>query len=225
MVSANNEMEEKIIDLASKLVESPSIMGSYKYFHSAVLIPILKLQGQYYFLFQKRATGIRQGGEICFPGGKVDPSLDSNFQETAIRETEEEIGIGRDKIRVVGQLDTLVAAMGAIVYPFVAILDINSLDEIKINPDEVEEAFVILVEYFKDNPPEEHKVRLEIQPSFYSEKDGKVQTLFPAKKFDLPERYHKSWGGKIYPVYVYQPPEGVIWGITAELIRELMLRI
>ncbi|MDZ7820407.1 MAG: hypothetical protein U5N26_00575 [Candidatus Marinimicrobia bacterium] len=38
----------------------------------------------------------------------------------------------------------------------------------------------------------------------------------------LPERYEQPWKGRRHPVFVYPSPSGVIWGITAELIREYL---
>ena len=63
-------------------------MGS----RSAVFVPFVKIDGREYVLFEKRAKGIRQQGEICFPGGMSDKNLDKTTEETAVRETAE---IGR----------------------------------------------------------------------------------------------------------------------------------
>ena len=54
------------------LPRCPGIMGREKYFNSAVLIPFVMIAGEYHLLFQRRAPQIRQGTEICFPGGAYD---------------------------------------------------------------------------------------------------------------------------------------------------------
>ena len=60
----------------------------------------------------------KQGGDVCFPGGRYECGDDS-FAKTAVRETCEELGITEDKIELCGELDYLVTHMGPIIHPFV----------------------------------------------------------------------------------------------------------
>lgn len=207
----------------SNLPEYPGIQGREKYFNSAVLVPFVFVGKEYHLLFQKRASSISQGSEICFPGGKYEPDIDQSFESTAIRETYEELGIESKDINVVGQLDTIVAPMGATVESFIGLLDEKILGGIKIDNREVEEFFTMPISHFKKVGVEEHFVRLEIQPSYIDE-SGKEITLLPSKDLGLPDRYQKAWGGKKYRVLVYKTDRGVIWGITAEIINELINR-
>ena len=55
--------------LVSNLPKHPNVLGISRFFNSAVLIPLVKIDGEYNLIFQKRAANIRQGGDICFPGG------------------------------------------------------------------------------------------------------------------------------------------------------------
>jgi len=205
----------------NNLPEYPGIQGREKYFNSAVLVPFVFINNEYHLLFQKRASSISQGSEICFPGGKYDPSIDKSFESTAIRETSEELGIKSKDIKVVGQLDTIVAPMGATVESFIGLLDEEVLGEIKIDNREVEEFFTMPISHFKKVGVEKYFVRLEIQPSFIDE-SGKEVTLLPSKDLGLPDKYQKPWGGKKYRVLVYKTNRGLIWGITAEIIYELI---
>jgi 8-oxo-dGTP pyrophosphatase MutT (NUDIX family) len=214
----NKEQFEK---LTNNLPNCPGIQGREKYFNSAVMVPFVFLNEEYHLLFQKRAPSISQGSEICFPGGKYDPVLDHDFRSTAIREITEELGIGESDVKVVGQLDTIVAPMGAIVESYIGLLDKTLLGEIKIDNKEVEEIFVIPLTYFNSVEVEEYYVRLEIQPSFMNEAGNEI-LLLPSKALGLPDKYQKPWGGKKYRVLVYKTNHGVIWGITAEIIYELM---
>lgn len=197
---------------------SEKIIGKEKYFNSAVLALVVKLKGESFLLFQKRAKNIRQGGEVSFPGGKVDKS-DKNSLETSLRECFEEIGIESNKIKVMGKLGTLVIPTGVLVESYLGVTKLNSLDELKLNYDEVEECFLVPVKYFLDTKPRIEKLKVETHP--YYEEDGNIYE-FPAKELNLPERYQKSWGGSPRKVYIYVYENRVIWGITAEIIMELV---
>ncbi len=218
-------MDDKDLEkLIENLPVSPNILAKERYYNSAVLVPFVEIDNELHLLFQKRSPNIRQGSEICFPGGMFDKDNDNNYSETAVRETVEELGINPDKIKVKGQLDTLVASIGATVDSFIAVLNIKGLDELSVNIDEVEKVFTIPVNNFIDNQPEEYKVRLEVQPS-YTNKKGESVTLLPGKELGLPEAYHKPWGGLHHRVLVYKTENGVIWGITAEIINELVSKL
>lgn len=75
-------------------------------------------------LMTERPEGMRRhSGEISFPGGSVEPS-DLDLLGTAIRETQEEIGLSIGRGEVTGQLDTVVTLnSGFGIIPFVAVRD------------------------------------------------------------------------------------------------------
>lgn len=212
--------ENDLFNLKSRLPRHPGILGRDKYFNSAVLIPLILINEQYHFLFQKRAAGIRQGGEVCFPGGGFDPRFDKDFQQSAIRETCEELGIVKEKVFIEGRLDTVISNMGVLIEPFVGRLAIKGLEELNINKIEVEDVFTLPVEYFRKNLPDEYQIRLMAEPFFF--KDGNKIELLPSEKLGLPRKYHQAWGGNQNRVFVYETPQGTIWGLTAELINEMI---
>ena len=211
-------------NLKAKLPKFPGIQAKEKYFNSAVLIPLVIRHNECHLLFQKRANHIRQGGEICFPGGQHDPRYDKNYQDTAIRETIEELGIVRNKISIIGQLDTYLAPQGVTVDPFIGILDIRDVHELSIDPNEVERVFLMPVSYFERTTPEVYHVRVEVQPS-YIDKDGKEHILLPAEELGLPARYWKPWGGRKYRVLFYPTQAETIWGMTAAMIYDLIQKL
>lgn len=202
----------------------PGILGRAEYFNSAVLVLLVLIDKEYHFIFQKRCPTIRQGGEISFPGGEFNPLEDTGLQKTAIRETVEEMGICEDKITIIGNLDTFLAPLGAVIQAFVGIAKISSLDEIQINKDEVEYAFTVPVAYFEENEPERYQALIKIHPS-YTDAQGHEHTLFPAKELGIPERYSKPWGNHKYNLYVYKVNNEVIWGITARFIHDLVNKL
>jgi 8-oxo-dGTP pyrophosphatase MutT (NUDIX family) len=201
------------------LASSPEVLGKDKYFNSAVLIPIVELDGKMYILFEKRSNNIRQGGEVSFPGGEFDNKKDQSLRQTALRETSEELGIPDDKIKIIGKIGTLVAPMGVTVDPFVGFLSINNIDDLRIDRKEVEKVFLVPFDHFLINEPEEYKVKLEVHPS-YTDDNGEKIELLPVQKLGLPARYSKPWKNGFHRILVYNSLEEVIWGITAEIVYE-----
>lgn len=209
--------------LLKNLPKTPNIMGRDKLFNSAVLIPFVKIKGEYFILFQKRAKHIRQGGDICFPGGGFEQEVDKNFKQTALRETKEELGIKKKDIKIIGQLDTMVAAFGAVVESFVALVRKSALKKMKLDSNEVEKTLLIPLEYFKKHKALEYNLRSEVKP-FHIDEEGKKEIYFPVDELGLPKTYQKPWGHKKHKVYVYKYEDEVIWGMTAVILNDLLKR-
>lgn len=209
-----------IENITLALSNSPEILGKDKYFNSAVLVPLVEIDNKFHFLFEKRANHIRQGGEVSFPGGEFDQKKDQGLRHTAIRETIEELGLPSEKIKIIGKVGTLVAPMGVTVDAFVGLLSIRSVDELAIDKNEVEKVFLVPMDHFLKQKPEEYTVKLEVHPS-YTDENGKKIELLPVQKLGLPARYSKPWKNGFHRILVYNSTEEVIWGITAEIVFEL----
>lgn len=89
---------------------------------------------------------LEHAGEISFPGGTYE-STDKNLLETALRETEEEIGISRKEITIIGSLKNTVSISMKTVTPYIGIINAEN-DELNfhISKDEVEEVILVPVE-------------------------------------------------------------------------------
>ena len=207
--------------LRSRLPRHPNILGKSRYLNAAVLIPLIESGGEFSFLFQKRAAHIRQGGEVSFPGGEFEPGTDQTCRETALREAEEELGISRDRIRIQGRLDTFISARGVTVDSFLATLDLASLEELSADINEVERLFTLPVSFFERHPACEYELELEIKPWYKTRDNAEIKHL-PVDALGLPARYKKPWPGLAHRVLVYQTPEEVVWGLTAELVHEVI---
>lgn len=210
-----------IENLKKVLVDQTGILNTNEYMKSAVLIPLVKFDGEFHLIFEKRAEDIRQGGEICFPGGQFDAELDNNYQDTAVRETEEELGISKDKIEVIGQLKTLVGRMGIIIESFIGEIDIPNLNATQIDTTEVEKIFTTPLSYFLENAPEQYTFHTKCQP-FYRDESGEIINSFPADKLNLPKRYNKPYPIQNHEIYIYKTNNEIIWGLTAKLIKEFV---
>ncbi|MEJ2616284.1 MAG: CoA pyrophosphatase [Ignavibacteriaceae bacterium] len=210
--------------LKESLSPVPVILQKDEFLNTAVLIPLISINDEFHFLFEKRSANIRQGGEICFPGGEHDEGDDSNFEETAIRETIEELGIQKNKIELIGELGILFGGSGAIIHAFIGELKIKDLNNYNIDETEVEKIFTIPVSFFQNNPPEVYHVRLESHPYYFNEHGEKI-ILLPVDKLKLPERYANPWGIRKRKVLVYKTGEDIVWGMTANLVHEFVNKL
>ena len=115
---------------------------------SAVLIPIVERQGKLSVLLTKRASHLNNhAGQISFPGGRFDDT-DSSLTETALRESEEEIGLCQSQVQLVGHLHDFRTISGFMVTPVVGLLPESY--QIDINHQEVEEVFEMPLEHLFD---------------------------------------------------------------------------
>lgn len=87
---------------------------------SAVLVPLFEREGGLHAVFTKRRDDLkRHPGEISFPGGRRDDT-DADLLETALREAEEEIGLARADVELLGALPpTPTFVTNFSIYPFV----------------------------------------------------------------------------------------------------------
>ena len=207
--------------LVSNLPKHPNVLGRNRFFNSAVLIPIIKINGEYHLLFQKRAATIRQGGDICFPGGGFEVGVDKSFKDTALRETFEELGIAKKDIKILGQLDTYMAPIGAVIESFVARVKKKAYKNMKIDFSEVEKTLLIPISFFKENEPQEYTLAHEIHP-YKIHENGEKEIYFPVEELGLPDTYKQPWGNKRHKIWVYKYEGEVIWGITSVIIRDLL---
>ena len=194
---------EKITDIL-KTTKHPKQINN----KAAVLIPIVKVDNQLHLLFQIRSHKLKwQPGDICFPGGKVEIE-DINPEQTAKRETCEELGLSINEITILGQLPKFIATLGMIIYPFVGKID--SIDDLKLNFDEVESIFTVPLEWFKNNQP----VHATMQVGHKPDND------FP---YNLLPNRSKDWQKRSeHLVYFYHYNNYIIWGLTAQIIKQFI---
>ncbi len=113
---------------------------------AAVLIPLVKRRHGLNIILTERALHLRHHpGQISFPGGKYEPS-DSSLQHTALRETQEEIGILQKQISLFGSLAKLPTVSGFIVTPYLGF--VQSQHSLHIDKQEVRTVFEVPLEFF-----------------------------------------------------------------------------
>ncbi|MEQ8206706.1 MAG: CoA pyrophosphatase, partial [Woeseia sp.] len=121
---------------------------------SAVLIPIVERREGLTVLLTERAAHLKHHpGQISFPGGRMELS-DRDLRETALRETQEEIGVGPEQVAVAGYLTPLPTVSGYAVTPIVGLVDANVV--LRIDQREVAAAFEVPLEFLLDSTNQEH---------------------------------------------------------------------
>jgi 8-oxo-dGTP pyrophosphatase MutT (NUDIX family) len=106
---------------------------------AAVLLPLFEKDGEAHVWLVRRPASMRShAGQVAFPGGKSD-AADGSLLVTALREAEEELGIDRRRVDVVGALDDTLTGTGFTITPWVGWLEQGA--EVRPNPSEVARAF------------------------------------------------------------------------------------
>lgn len=118
--------------------------------------------GEAALLYTKRTEGVEtHKGQMAFPGGYCEPSDHETPFLTALRETEEEVGILHDEVQVIGELPSLPTVSGFLIQPVVGMLK-GPIEQVrfKLSRDEIAEAFWVPWPLLTDPTT----YRLEIQP-------------------------------------------------------------
>lgn len=194
-------------DLKKKLEghEAEQVFTGEKRPDAAVMIPLLPEEDGLRVLFEVRGDNIPQGGEICFPGGRIEEG--EAPADTARRETSEELLIPEADVEMIAPAHCLLGHWGGRVYSFAGIL--HGYDG-TYSAGEVSRVFTLPLQYFIDHPPRIHRAKMVFEPGE-----------------DFP--FHLIPGGRDYPfaalprrMVFYETEEGVIWGLTASLLMRFI---
>jgi len=121
---------------------------------AAVLVPVVDRPEPTVILTQRPKTMRKHPGQISFPGGRMDPQDDGPV-DTALREAEEEIGLPRAQVRVIGTADRYRTITGFEVTPVLAVVPPGL--PLAPQPGEVDEMFEAPLHYLLD--PRHQQVR------------------------------------------------------------------
>ncbi|WP_417082069.1 NUDIX hydrolase [Mobilibacterium timonense] len=172
----------------------------------AVLVPLVESEQGTGLLLEVRTEYVKQPGEICFPGGKIE------YGETAVdaaaRETCEELGIAPGNIQVIREMETEVMADGKAIRPVLAEVGSHAIENIVLSGCEVADTFILPLKWVSENPP-----------SYYD--------LAVTDDRDLPEKlrgYLRHYGRhrRVGHTYYIEYEGHGIWGFTARVICKLV---
>lgn len=132
-------MEEKIKEILA--ARDKNDLQEENLTRAAVLIPLFLKDGEYHILFTQRTEEVEHHkGQISFPGGRCDPG-DHGLLETALREAQEEMGILREDVRILGELDDTCTFSDFCVSPFVGLIPYPY--PFRVNPREIAEVIEV----------------------------------------------------------------------------------
>ena len=146
---------------------------------ASVLVPIIDRSKGLTVLFTQRSQNLKNHpGQVSFPGGRAE-TQDKDVVETALRESEEEIGLHPGKVRVLGQLDLCLTGTGFKVTPIVGLVE-EPLT-LNLSTNEVAETFEVPLHLLLDE--KRYRTDTMALPT------GKSREFYI---FDWPQRY--IWG-------------------------------
>ena len=201
---------DQIRSIFSERVKKPDRLNcTMGFVEAAVFIPLVETLEGLSLVFEVRSSELAwQPGEISFPGGKVEKTdLDTGY--AALRETSEELGLPFDELSYFGNMDPFISPLGLVIYPVVG--KIESMEKIIPQASEVAEVFAVPLEWFLSTEPQKAMMEMGTRPM--------EEVPFPL----LPEKYNREWRRRsIYPVYFYPYQGHVIWGLTAQVVRQFL---
>ena len=123
---------------------------------AAVLIPLLLHEGGLSLLLTQRTQHLHDhAGQISFPGGRMDPE-DLTPEKTALRESQEEIGLNPANVEIIGHLPEYLTVSGYSVTPVVGLVQAQA--EYVHDEFEVADIFEVPLSFLMD--PANHQVRI-----------------------------------------------------------------
>jgi 8-oxo-dGTP pyrophosphatase MutT (NUDIX family) len=163
---------------------------------AAVLVPLVQRDAGLQVLLTRRTEHLRDhAGQISFPGGRVEAG-DLDLADTALREAEEEVGLPRSHVEVIGSLPHYTTVTHFVVTPVVAL--VRPGFQLTLDPFEVAEAFEVPLQFLMT--PAHHRCH---EVEFQGDK-----RRFLSMPWQAP-----GAGGTAQQYF--------IWGATAAMLRNL----
>jgi 8-oxo-dGTP pyrophosphatase MutT (NUDIX family) len=144
---------------------NPDLLPGGPLVRAAVLVPLVDRPQGLTILLTRRTDHLpAHAGQISFPGGRCE-SDDCDAVATALRETEEEIGLARDLVNPIGRLDTYITRTGFEVIPVVGLVAPPS--SLRPDPDEVAEVFEVPLDFILDPASRQRHSRIDAGATRY----------------------------------------------------------
>lgn len=174
----------------------------------ALAVPVAE-EGELSLLFEVRSDALQtQPGEVCFPGGGVEPG--ETPEEAALRELKEELGLSAPLVELGRPLGRQGHQAGFFTDPFLVRLAPGWREAMRPSGAEVKETFTVPLDFFRRTPPERYTCRLQTVPP----------ADFPYEKIGFPQGYPWREGRFEVPLWMWEGRP--IWGLTARVVQALV---
>ena len=184
----------------------PGLLGARHCY--AVLCPLVERSDGLHLIFEVRARSLSQPGEVCFPGGRMEPG--ETPADCALRETFEELSIPVEAVTLLGTPDFICNQSGFLLRPVLGLVSAQGFEAMHPSPAEVAEVFTAPLSFFKETPPEARHYELLPQ----------VSEDFPYEAVGIPRDYPWNHGRVNIPIWYWQGH--AVWGMTARLVQDLV---
>ncbi len=186
---------------------TPAPIGGHRFF--SVLVPLIERDGVLYVLYEVRAKSMAsQPGEVCFPGGHVEPG--ESPAQCALRETFEETGIPPGRIRLIGPGNILYGYANYTLYTYLGVLDYEDYLQARPQASEVDTLFLARLSDFEEQVPQVFSEKV------YTEIDAD----FPYEKIGIGRDY--PWRVGRWDIPIYEVEGRIIWGLTARITGDII---
>lgn len=180
--------------------------------HYGILVPLIMREDGIRVLYEVRAKNLdRQPGEICFPGGMQEPG--ETYQECALREACEEIGLHAADVEVLSELTVIYGVGRFAMHCFTALIPEKAANNLTVSADEVDRVFEVPLEDLLAAEPEDYRASV-VQ---YGPED------FPYDRVVGADSY--PWAQMTSPVPVLDVNGWAIWGLTGRVTKVLLAEI
>jgi len=178
--------------------EPPSVHANLT--PAAVLLPLLRRDGELHILLTKRTQTVKaHKGQVSFPGG-VHDSDDESLLATALRESQEEIGLRPDDVEILGALDPITTVTTAfLVYTFVGLIPFPY--PFQLNSLEVAEILVVPFHFLADDT--------HWSSRYYQAHDHSFQAYF------VTYAHYRIWGATARILKIFFEKSGIEMNIKS----------
>ena len=187
----------------------PGMLGAESRY--AVLCPLVEKEDGLHFLLEVRAAQLRQGGEICFPGGRAEKG--ESPESCALRETFEELAIPPEEVELIGRTDFLCQPGRFLLQPVLGVVSPAGLAAMRPSAAEVAEVFTVPVSFLQNTPPQ--VFTYDLAPNIRDNALYEALGITPAYR----------WRGGQTEVPVWHYEGRVIWGITGRILLNIVRRL
>lgn len=183
-------------DIRYALAHKPS-------YGAAVLIPLLDTSAGLEVLLEQRALDLDiQPGEVCLPGGHMEPG--ESPHETAVRETCEELLVPAEHVRIIGDLGQMSGPGSLPLWVFVGTLDQYNGT---FSPSEVDHTFTLPLAWLLEHEPKVFDIPLAASYPHNMPWDR------------IPHGHAYPWRVPHQTVPFYLDTHPLVWGLTARVLH------